>query len=97
MASQLSMQYSEMESAIKKLKTECTNFESTTQSMTNHVNTLCDNWKADASPIYKQDYAKLTKNFSKTLKVVDELIKSTEQYIKDMKALDKAYSKSKVQ
>lgn len=97
MATQLSMQYSEMESAIKKLKTECTTFESTTQSMTNHVNTLCENWKADASPIYQQDYAKLTKNFGQTLKVVNELIKSTEQYISDMKALDQAYSKSKVQ
>ncbi|MCI5740520.1 MAG: WXG100 family type VII secretion target [Lachnospiraceae bacterium] len=97
MGNQLSMQYSDMEAAIQKLQTECTNFENTTRSMTNHVNSLCDAWKADASPIYKQDYAKLTKNFDKTLQVVRELIKSTNNYINDMKQLDKSYSKSKIQ
>ncbi|MDE7434824.1 MAG: WXG100 family type VII secretion target [Lachnospiraceae bacterium] len=97
MASQLSMQYSAMESAIKSLKTECATFETTTQSMTGHVNTLCDNWKADASPVYKEDYAKLTKNFRQTLQVVNDLIASTERYIRDMQALDKSYSSSKVQ
>ena len=79
MATQLSMQYSEMESAIKSLKTESTNFDTTTKSMTKHVNSLCENWKADASPIYLADYKKLTKNFKATLKVVDELIKSTDR------------------
>lgn len=97
MATQLSMTYADMEAEIKKLKTYMATFESTTTSMTSSVNTLCDGWKADASPIYRQDYTKLAKNFTKTKKVVDELIKSTEQYIKDMKQLDSAYSKSKVQ
>ena len=97
MASQLSMQYEEMKSAIANLKKLSSTFQTTTGSMTTNVNTLCENWKADASPVYKSDYAKLTKNFSKTLKVVNELIKSTEAYIKDMQELDKAYSKSKVQ
>lgn len=97
MASQLSMQYSEMETAIKNLKTECSTFESTTQAMTTNVNTLCSNWKADASPVYQEDYTKLTKNFKQTLQVVTDLISSTEKYIRDMKALDQAYSTSKVQ
>ena len=43
------------------------------------------------------DYDKLKKNFDKTRGVVNSLIKSTEDYIADMKALDQAYSKSKVQ
>ena len=45
----------------------------------------------------KADYDKLKKNFDKTRGVVNSLIKSTEDYIADMKALDQAYSKSKVQ
>lgn len=97
MASQLSMKYSEMEGAIRQLKTECTNFANTTKNMTTQVTKLCDNWTADASPIYREDYGKLTKNFGQTLSVVKELISSTEKYLADMKALDTAYSKSKVQ
>lgn len=97
MASQLSMKYGEMEGAIKQLKTECANFESTTTNMTTQVTKLCDNWTADASPIYRADYGKLTRNFGQTLNVVRDLISSTEKYLADMKALDTAYSKSKVQ
>lgn len=94
---QLSMTYADMEAEIKKLKTYMTTFETTTQNMNTSVNMLCDNWKAQASPIYKADYQKLSGNFKTTKQVVDQLIASTEQYISDMKALDSAYSKSKVQ
>ncbi len=97
MANQLSMKYDEMEKAIKQLKTECGNFQQTTKNMTTQVTNLCNNWTADASPVYKADYQKLTKNFTKTLEVVKSLISSTEKYLSDMKALDQAYSSSKVQ
>lgn len=97
MATQLSMTYADMQAEIKKLKGYMQTFQQTTTSMSNSVKTLCSNWKADASPVYQADYDKLAKNFTQTKKVVDELIKSTEQYINDMQTLDKAYSKSKVQ
>lgn len=94
---QLSMTYADMEAEIKKLKTYMATFEATTQKMNTSVNMLCDNWKAQASPIYRADYKKLSSNFKATKEVVDQLIASTEQYIADMKNLDSAYSKSKVQ
>lgn len=97
MASELSMQYEQMQQSIDKLKNLSKTFDSTTKEMTTNVNTLCENWKAQASPVYKGDYEKLTKNFGKTLQVVNKLIESTQKYIKDMQALDQAYSKSKVQ
>lgn len=94
--SQLSMTYADMEREIKNLKTYMATFQTTTTKMNTSVNMLCDNWKAQASPIYKADYKKLSANFKKTKEVVDQLINSTEKYISDMKALDSAYSKSKV-
>lgn len=97
MATQLSMQYTEMETAIKNLKTESGNFKTASDNMSKQVKTLCDNWKADASSVYFADYTKLTKNFNKTKEVVDKLIESTEKYIADMKKVDSAYSKSKVE
>lgn len=94
--SQLSMQYTEMKTAISALKKQVQTFNTTTSNMTKNVNSLCASWKAEASPIYRDDYKKLTTNFDKTSKVVEELIKSTEKYVEDMQNLDKAYSKSKV-
>lgn len=94
--SQLSMTYADMQKQIANLKTYMSNFEATTTKMTNSVNTLCDNWKAQASPVYRADYTKLAKNFKATKGVVDQLIKSTEKYITDMQKLDQTYSKSKV-
>nr|WP_297934681.1 WXG100 family type VII secretion target [uncultured Lachnoclostridium sp.] len=95
--SQLSMTYADMEKEIAKLKNFMSTFETTTSKMTSSVNMLCDNWKAQASPVYRADYTKLAKNFTQTKTVVDQLIKSTEKYIADMQKLDQAYSKSKVQ
>lgn len=94
--SQLSMQYTQMDTAIRDLKKQVSTFNTTTKSMSTNVTTLCDNWKAQASPVYKADYEKLAKNFEKTAEVVTKLIQSTEKYIKDMKAVDTAYAKSKV-
>ena len=90
MGKSLSMEYTTMEQEIKNLKKASAAFDTTAQN-------LCGAWTADASPIYKADYDKLKKNFDKTRGVVNSLIKSTEDYIADMKALDQAYSKSKVQ
>lgn len=92
----LNLKKQEMTGAIKKLKTQLSNFQSLTQQMSKSVDCLCDNWKAQASETYRTDYKKLTKNFKDTSEVVDKLIKSTEKYLADMDKLDAAYSKSKV-
>ena len=94
--SQLSIQYSNMNTAIKNLNKQVELFTKTTSDMSTNVTTLCDNWKAQASPIYKADYQKLSKNFEKTTEVVKKLIESTQKYMEDMQAVDKAYAKSKV-
>lgn len=85
-----------MKTHINNLKTQLGVFKSTTTNMTKTVNALCNGWKAKSSETYRQDYQKLTSNFTKTSGVVEELIKSTEQYLEDMNQLDVAYSKSKV-
>lgn len=92
----LNLKKQEMQAAVKKLKAQSKSFEQVTRQMNTSVNTLCDNWKAQASSVYRADYKKLTKNFTKTLEVVDKLIASTEKYMSDMDKLDAAYSKSKV-
>jgi len=96
MAKVLSMTYADMEKEIANLKKYMRDFEATTKSMNTSVTTLCDNWKADASQVYRNDYEKLSKNFDKTRGVVNELIKSTEKYISEMQKLDQSFSKSKV-
>ena len=97
MGKSLSMEYTTMEQEIKNLKKASAAFDTTAQNMSTAVGNLCGAWTADASPIYKADYDKLKKNFDKTRGVVNSLIKSTEDYIADMKALDQAYSTSTVQ
>ena len=93
---QLNLQYDNMNDAITRLKSLVEEFESTTTSMTTNVGTLCDNWQAEASPIYREDYTTLSSNFTKTTEVVKELIASTEKYLSDMNELDKGYATSKV-
>lgn len=93
----LNLKKQEMKAAVKKLKAQSKSFEEITGQMNTSVNTLCDNWKAQASSVYRTDYQKLTKNFAKTLEVVNKLITSTEKYMSDMDKLDAAYSKSKVE
>lgn len=92
----LNLKKQEMNTAIKKLRKQVNDFDQLTRQMTNNVDDLCDNWKAQASNTYRTDYKKLTKNFNDTSKVVTQLIKSTEKYLQDMDKLDAAYSKSKV-
>lgn len=92
----LSLKKKEMKAAIKSLKSQIETFSQTTKSMDKNVDTLCDNWTAQASSVYRTDYKTLTSNFSKTVAVVEKLIKSTEKYMDDMDKLDAAYSKSKV-
>lgn len=92
----LNLKKSEMSTAIKSLKTQVLTFKDTTKKMTTNVGTLCDNWKAQASSTYREDYTKLTTNFNTTIDVVNKLIQSTEKYMADMDKLDAAYSKSKV-
>ena len=92
----LNLKKQEMRSAIKSLKNQVGTFTQTTNAMNKNVETLCSNWKAQASSVYKEDYKKLTKNFNKTIEVVNKLITSTEKYMADMDKLDAAYSKSKV-
>lgn len=92
----LNLKKQEMKSAVKNLKNQVTTFRQTTSSMDKSVTTLCDNWKAQASSVYRTDYKKLTKNFGKTIEVVEKLIASTEKYMADMDKLDAAYSKSKI-
>ena len=79
-----------------KIMDECLNiFDDVFRGNKDVINFIRDLIK---TPLYiKGDYEKLTKNFGKTLQVVNKLIESTQKYIKDMQALDKAYSKSKVQ
>lgn len=86
----------EMRAQIKKLKTLNNEFQKLTKQMTNSVNALCSNWKSKSTETYRQDYAKLTGNFTKTSGVVNDLIESTKKYLDDMDKLDAAYSKSKV-
>ncbi len=93
---ELSMTYADMQKEISNLKKYMNEFQTTTKSMNSSVTRLCDNWKAEASSVYRADYEKLSKNFDKTRGVVDKLIQSTEKYIDDMQKLDQAYSKSKV-
>lgn len=92
----LNLKKADMQAAIKSLKGQVTTFKQTTSTMNKNVGTLCDNWTAQASSVYRADYQKLTKNFGQTIDVVEKLIASTEKYITDMDKLDAAYSKSKV-
>ena len=94
MAQGLSMSYEEMESIMKRLEGLVDQFQDTVQTMTTNVNTLCDNWTAEASDIYREDYLSLANNVSKTSEVVTNMIASTREYVAKMQELDRAYAKN---
>lgn len=92
----LSMTYEDMEAELNKLSQLADEFESTTTSMTASVNTLCDNWVSASTESYREDYTKLTTNFSNTLEIVRSLIQDTHSYIQDMQATDNAHNTARV-
>lgn len=96
MGTNLSMSYSEMEETAKRVKAMAEDLRRLMSDMTRDVNALCDNWTAEASPIFREDYTKLANNVENTSEVVDELTLTVEQYASDMQALDQSYAKSKV-
>ena len=95
--SSLAMTYEDMEAELQRLSQLADDFESTTGSMTTSVTTLCDNWTSASTESYREDYLKLTTNFSHTLEIVRSLIQETHAYISDMQATDNAHSTTRVQ
>ena len=95
-ADSLKMSYDDMQAEITKLNQYAQDFETATSNMSTSVETLCNGWTSASTAAYHTDYTALTKNFTQTLEVVRDLIKSTQDYIADMQAVDEAYSKSKV-
>lgn len=95
-AASLQMSYDDMQAEITKLTQYAEEFEATTRSMTNSVNALCDGWVSESTESYREDYMALANNFSHTLEVVRSLIQSTNNYIKEMQAVDAAFSSNKV-
>lgn len=93
----LQMSYDDMQTEINNLNQYAGDFKEATQNMSNSVERLCDGWISASTQAYRDDYNALAKNFTDTLGVVEDLIKSTSQYIADMQKVDDAYSKSKVQ
>ena len=94
--SSLAMTYEDMEAELQRLSQLADDFESTTSSMTSSVTTLCDNWTSPSTETYRDDYLKLTTNFSHTLEIVRSMIQETHTYIQDMQATDNAHNTSKV-
>ncbi len=94
--SSLAMTYEDMEAELQRLSQLADDFESTTNSMTSSVTTLCDNWTSASTETYRDDYLKLTTNFSHTLEIVRSMIQETHTYIQDMQATDNAHNTSKV-
>ncbi|MDE6747551.1 MAG: WXG100 family type VII secretion target [Lachnospiraceae bacterium] len=92
----LQMSYDDMQAEITKLTQYVEEFEATTRSMTNSVTALCDGWVSASTEAYREDYTALANNFTHTQEIVRSLIQSTNDYIKEMKAVDAAFSKSKV-
>ena len=95
-AESLRMSYDDMQAEITRLQQLAGDFENTTSSMSASVAALCDGGVSASTETYREDYGKLAENFTRTLEVVRELIQSTSNYIADMQAVDRAYSKSKV-
>ena len=93
---QLNLQYDNMNDAIANLKTLVVEFESTTTNMTTNVTSLCDNWTATSSPVYREDFTKLSTNFTNTIELVREMIADTESYIAKMDEVDQGYAKPKI-
>ncbi len=94
----LSMTYEDMEAELQRLSQLADDFETATSSMTNSVNTLCEDttWTSSATQSYREDYEKLTANFSNTLEIVRSMIQETYSYIQDMQDTDNAHNKARV-
>lgn len=93
MGTNLSMSYSEMEATAVRVKQMAEELRTLMSNMTKDVNGLCDNWTAEASPVFREDYLKLAENVSNTSIVVDELTATVQKYAADMQELDQAYAK----
>lgn len=96
MTNGLSMNYEDMNAELQNLTQLAEEFEGVTTRMTASVNTLCDNWMSASTEAYREDYEKLTTNFSNTLEIVRSLIQENHTYIQDMQNADNAHSASRV-
>jgi len=94
--SKLSMDYSELESTAGKAQEQANQLDQLMATMTTSVTTMCDNWTASASPVFKQDYDTLAKSANNIAELVRQLSTQVKNYVKDMKELDTAYSSSKL-
>lgn len=94
----LGLNYDEMEAELQRLSQLADDFESTTSAMTASVNTLCDNstWTSSSTQSYREDYEKLTSNFTNTLEIVRDLVQDTHAYIQDMQTTDNSHSTNRV-
>lgn len=95
---QIGLNYDEMNAELQRLSQLADDFESTTSAMTTSINALCDDgtWVSDATQSYREDYLKLTTNFTNTLEIVRSIIQDTHTYIEDMQATDNLHNTVRV-
>lgn len=92
----LSMSYDELETTAGNAAAKAEELRTLMASLRSDVTNMCDNWTAQASPIFREDFEKLAKDVEDTSVVVDELSTQVKNYVKDMQSLDSSYSSSKV-
>ncbi len=60
--------------------------------MISKVQTLCDSWEAEASPIYREDFETVGKQIDSISELVNSLTTSITNYIADMQQVDGSYA-----
>lgn len=94
--SRLIMDYDEMQAELSTLTGLVDTFEETTSQMISSYSKLCEGWESQATEAYLDDYQSLSNNYQQTSEIVKELIKSLNDYISDMQAVDASYASPKV-
>ena len=96
MSAALKVTYSEMEDTCTKAEATAGELVQMMTTMNQYIGFLCDNWEADASKVYRDDYASIASSVVKTSETVVELTTSVRKYMADLQALDQSYAGSKV-
>lgn len=92
MSNGLCMDYDDMETCCTQLQSIAQNILEEKTSLLTKVNTLCDAWSSEASPVYQQDFTTVGSQIDKIGELVNELTQSIQSYVNDMRQLDSAYA-----
>lgn len=93
MATMLRMQFEDAEQQCGLIKEIARDMLDKNRLLQDRVRSLCDEWDSEASPVYRDDFEKISNQIDHVSDLVEELTMSIKHYIADIKQVDGSYAK----